>query len=295
MDSFGNLLNGIINGARSLLFEQSELAELTYGAFDIAVIALRQSTEETITITFPVGWRPDNQVMPGTHTYNKDQLIGRYQLLAFQQAPVNSLIQIVIITEAMLADIVRGVVLKYPQKLGAKRSIPMQVVLESAAIEDVHLRATDVLLNELSYKSPSEFAEEVKQLLGINLFECPAFHRYIEVKATRDIIIHNRGVANSTYVRKAASHARVQSGMLLPVNLQYLMQSYEACLQMTEWLEREMHERWYSPEFEARQRQNQLPLQSTPAPEQSAIQTAFSGEGQSVLNVPALEPPAGIG
>jgi hypothetical protein len=290
MENFGNLLNRIINGARALLFDQAELAELTYGAFDIAAAALRQSPEETITISFPVGWRADNQAMPGTRSYKKDGLIGRYQLLAFQQLPVNSLIQIVIITEAMLADIVRFIVLKYPQKLGVKRTLPMQMILESASLDDIHLRATDALLNELSYKSPSEFADEVKGLLGVNLLECPAFHRYVEIKATRDIFIHNRGVANSTYARKAASHARVQAGIELPVNIQYFMQSYEACLQLTEWLEKQMHDHWHSSEFEDRQRQYQLPLVPPPEPPPSPIQTHIPPE-EPVLRVPALEPP----
>jgi hypothetical protein len=125
----------------------------------------------------------------------------------------------------------------------------------------VHLRATDALLNELGYKSPAEFAESLQHLLSVNLLECPAFHRYMEVKATRDIHIHNRGVANDVYLRKAGSHARVRSGTSLPADIQYFLESYECCLQVADWLEGELHSRWHSSECEDRRApQPELPL-----------------------------------
>ncbi|MGH8604613.1 MAG: hypothetical protein ACREXR_18065, partial [Gammaproteobacteria bacterium] len=97
-------------------------------------------------------------------------------------------------------------------------------------LEDVHLCALDSLLNDLSYKSPKDFAESIDELLSINLLECPAFHRYMEVKVSRDIFIHNRGIANDVYVRKAASHVRVRSGMALPADTVYFLESYEYLL-----------------------------------------------------------------
>ncbi len=193
------------------------------------------------------------------------------------------------ISEALLADILRAVVDKQPQKLGAKRSVSMQLVLEAASIDEVHLRATDALLNELSYKSPSEFAEAMDGLLSIKLMECPASHKCIEIKASRDIFIHNEGLANDRYARKAASHGRVQSGMNLPVDIQYFLESYEACLQPTAWLQKEMHNRWHSSEYEdTRHPQLQLPSQVplTPPP-----QTLSGPPQMRALKEPLLAPP----
>jgi hypothetical protein len=157
----------------------------------------------------------------------------------------------------------------------------MHVVLESASIEDIHLRATDTLLNELSYKSPAEFAESMKELLSVNLLECPAFQRFVEMKATRDIYIHNQGIANDTYVRKSGPHVRVRAGMKLPVDIRYFMQSYESCLQLTEWLEKEMHERWNSSEYELyAQRQMKLQLEH--------VQAAPVLESRPSIEIPEL-------
>lgn len=267
--NLGNELNHVINGARASLFDQGELAQLTYGAFDIAARTLQETQQDDIEVTFPVGYRPDRTAINSTRKYGKEQLLLKYQFLAFHQLSVNAIVQLVTIVETMLGDVVRFAVTKYPQKLGGKRNVPISAVLQATSIEEVHLRATDALLNELGYKSPTEFAESFQQLLSVNLLECPAFHRYVELKATRDIFIHNRGVANEVYVRKAGSHARVSAGSTLPVDVTYFLESYEACLQLTEWLERELHELWHSTDYEDRHTsQPTLPLQ---APTNSAL------------------------
>lgn len=258
--NLGNQLNQIVRDARHAMFDQGELAQLTYGAFDIAAKSMQEMQQEEIEVSFPVGYRADRTAIPSTRTYRKDQLLSKYQFLAFHQLSVNALVQLVTLVETMLGDVVRAVVARYPQKLGGKRSLSIQTVLESTSLAEVHLRATDALLNELAYKSPTEFAESVQPLLSINLLECPAFHRFVEVKATRDIFVHNRGVANDVYVRKAGSHARVNAGMSLPVDIQYFLESYERCLQVADWLEAELHSHWHSSQYEDRENP-QLPLQ----------------------------------
>lgn len=249
------------------MFDQGELSQLTYGAFDIAARSMQAMEKEEIEVTFPIGYKPDKTPMQSSRTYRKEQLLSKYQFLAFHQLTVNALVQLITIVETMLGDVVRAVVLRYPQKLGGKRSISVQAVLESTSLEEVHLRATDALLNELAYQSPVEFAESMQKLLSVNLLECPAFHCYMEIKATRDIFIHNNGITNDVYTRKAGSHARVKSDMALPADIQYFLESYEHCLQIADWLEVEFHEQWHSSEYEDRNTsQIKLPVEPTTAP-----------------------------
>ena len=263
--NLGNELNRIVREARGSMFDQGELAQLTYGAFDIAARSMHESQDEEIQVTFPIGYKPDKTAIPTTRTYRKEQLLSKYQYLAFHQLTVNALVHLVTLVETMLGDVVRTVVRRYPQKLSGKRNLSIQAILESTSLEEVHIRATDALLNELAYKSPAEFAESIEPLLSVNLLECPAFHRYIEVKATRDIFIHNRGIANDVYVRKAGSHARFNSGMALPADINYFLESYEHCLQVADWLETELHNHWHSSEFEDRKNpQIEIPLTEEP-------------------------------
>lgn len=259
--NLGDQLYRIIGFAKASLFEQGELAQLTYGAFDIAVRNVQDLKQNEIELKYPVGYLPNRVPIEGTLKYQKEELLNRYKFLAFHQLSVNGLIKLVAIVEAMLGDIVRAVAVRYPEKLGGKRSVPLQVVLRATSMEDIHLQATDSLLNELSYKSPAEFAEALISLISINLMECPPFHKYIEIKATRDIHVHNRGVANDTYLRKAGTHSRVKAGTALPVDTQYFLESYEVCLQVSEWLEEHLHNIWHSSELEDyKTKQMQIPL-----------------------------------
>ncbi|MEA9748167.1 hypothetical protein VDF76_14350 [Xanthomonas campestris pv. raphani] len=250
--NLGDALNELVNGARAALFEQSELTQLTYLAFDLATGTLRQTDQESIEISFPVGYRADRTAIPSSRAYSPEELINKYTYLAVHQLSVNAIFQLVTIIEAMLTDVVRSVVVRYPQKLGNKRSVSIQAVLEASSLEEVHIKATDSFLNELSYKSPADFAEAAQYFLSINLLECPAFHHYLEVKASRDIFIHSRGVANEVYVRKSGTHARVTAGKNLPADTAYFLESLESCLQITEWLEIALHERWHCSHKEER-------------------------------------------
>lgn len=267
--SLGNKINQIIWDARASLFNQGELADLSYRALDTATKAVAELDQESIEIEYPIGWRADKTAISNKRVYQKDELQQRYRFLAFEQLPINGLVQLVTIVEAMLGDIVRAVVLKYPKKMGSKRTVSLEHVLEARSLEDVQVRAVDALLHDLSYRSPAEFSEAAKELISLNLLECPAFHCYMELKASRDIFIHNGGIANEIYVRKSGSHVRVRSGMRLPAGIEYFLESYESCLQLTEWLEEQLHEIWQSSDFDgrrARQLSLQLEQQTSAAP-----------------------------
>jgi hypothetical protein len=264
-EGIGNKLNGLIRNTMSSLFDQGELAQLTYSAFSVAAQFVKDSSEEDLTVQFPIGYTADKQTVEGKRVYKKEDLHRRYEFLARRQLPENGIINLITTMDALLGDLIRTVVLQYPKKIGGKRTLTLRAILEAKSIEEVHLRAADSLLNEMTYKSPLEFAHTAEEILSINLLECPAYHKYIELKATRDIVVHNRGVANEIYIRKAASHARVSSGDVVPVTESYYLESYEACLQLTEWLETQLHQHWHSSDFETRQSQTALQLEGSTA------------------------------
>ena len=132
--NIGNTLYRLTSEARHSLFNQGELAQLTYGAFDVVANNVTSSPNEVIEISFPVGYRPDRTSILSTRKYQKAEMLSRYQFLAFQQLPINGLVQLVTIIEVLLGDVVRTVITRYPQKLGSKRSISLQVVLEAKTL-----------------------------------------------------------------------------------------------------------------------------------------------------------------
>ena len=250
MSDIGNELYQRSVLAKNALFLQGELAQLTYLSYEETVKRIEEGKEEEIEISYPVGYRPDKSVIPGTHKYSKKELIDKYAFLGNHQLAINGVYQLVTIMESVLSDLLAIVLKKFPQKIGAKRSIRSSVVLAATSIEEVHIKTIEAVLNELAYKSPKDFAVEFEQLMSINLLECSAYHKYIEIKATRDIYIHNNGNANETYISKSDSHSRVKAGEFLPINTVYFLESFESCIQVTEWLEKNLHEIWHSSDFE---------------------------------------------
>lgn len=249
--TLGNKIYKIINETKKAFFKLGELAQLSYSSFETSAKNIRDSSEEQFILEYPIGCHASGSVMMGKRNYSKSGLIEHYSSLAKDALPLTAIYQLVTGMETMLAELVGAIISEYPKKLSGKKKIELSSVLESESIEAIHSIAIDSLLYELSYKSPKDFAEEIKLIMNVNLLEVPAFHQYIEVKATRDIYIHNRGIANAIYIEKAGSRARVKRNHALPVTINYFLQAYEACLQISETLCDELHKNWESSEYEA--------------------------------------------
>ncbi len=259
----GNELNRIVQDTVFAIFTQGELAQLSHSSFSNSSQMIRDGADEEIEISYPIGYKPTKEPMMGTHTYGKEQLIQRFDYLTHTQIATNGIYQLAMLVEAMLSDIVRKIVLAYPGKLGSKKQVGLASVLKANSLEELRYQATNSLINELSYKSPRDFAVEVKKFTSVNLLECPAYHIYMEMKATRDGLIHNRGIANEIYESKAGSHARVKAGTELPINQIYFLEVYESCLQLLEWLEEKLHKTWHSSERHERKKiKNEKPPES---------------------------------
>lgn len=257
METFGDKLFNRVTIARHGLFQQSEFAELTYQAFFKYVLLINGSEDQEIEVTFPIGYKPDNTAINATQKYSKDFLSEKYKFLALTQLPINGIYQLVTTIEAMFCDILRLTLIEFPQKISNKRKLDFEIVLEAKSLDEIKFSLVNLVINELSYKSPKDFAEEFNKYVGINLLENPIFHKYIELKATRDIYIHNQGIANDIYLTKAETLSRVKSGQLLHVDIQYYLQSYECCLQLTEFLEEKLNKIWPSLEFQKSKTENQ--------------------------------------
>lgn len=256
MESIGDRLYKRIANARTKLFLQGEIAQLTYQSFVKYIEVINEIQDKEINITYPIGYRPDNTTIDSTISYTKENLISRYQFLGFTQLPINGIYQLVTTIEVLLGDILRDTLIEFPAKISNKRKLDFEIVLEAVSLEEIKIALVNTIINELSYKSPKDFAEEFFKYVGVNLFEKPTFHKYIELKATRDIYVHNQGMANEIYLTKADRLARVKSGQYLTVDIQYFLQSYECCIQITEILEEALNRIWPSLEYQKSKTQN---------------------------------------
>lgn len=156
----------------------------------------------------------------------------------------------------MLGDILKDTLIQFPAKISNKKKLDYELVLSAKSLDDIKLAVVNSIINELAYKTPREYGEEFKKYVGIKLLEQLIYHRYIKLKATRDIYIDNQGVANDIYTTKADRLSRVKSGQFLPVDIQYFLQSYENCIQLIEILEEELNNIWPSLKYQKSKTQN---------------------------------------
>ncbi len=98
--------------------------------------------------------------------------------------------------------------------------IDVSEIIDSNSREDL---ISGIILKELTslfYASPALQIEYFQSVTGVSISK-ELTDQWLEIKATRDIIVHNSGIANSVYLRKADSLVRAKDGELLPIDEKY--------------------------------------------------------------------------
>ncbi len=114
----------------------------------------------------------------------------------------------------------------YPQSLGAK-AVSFKTVLDAPDKEAVTLYIVDKELNEISYKQPSDWFEYLEKKVKL---DCPTqdeISQIGEAKASRDILVHNGGITNQVYLKKAGKFARFNDGQRLEIPEHYHRQTWQ--------------------------------------------------------------------
>lgn len=129
--------------------------------------------------------------------------------------------------EAYLFEVLHIVISTYPKKLTLSikgveisRDIPLDLLLNANNLNDIMDKVIERRLNEASYASPKEYLEYLGKIIGIDTKD-PAFLDYIEIKATRDLIIHNSGVINEIYISKSGPQKRGDIGQTILIDAMY--------------------------------------------------------------------------
>lgn len=123
-------------------------------------------------------------------------------------------------------DLLRLWLLVYPESL-ARKQIEFRTVLQSADKAAITLAVVDKELNELKYKRVSEWFEYLDKLVHLGAPTAEEIGRLSEMKAARDVLVHNKGLANATYEAKAGAFARFQVGEMLEIDERYHRESWQ--------------------------------------------------------------------
>jgi hypothetical protein len=129
--------------------------------------------------------------------------------------------------ESFLFETLRLVLIAYPHKLKINvkgleidRSVPLDSLLGKDDLQAVLEEIIESRIVSISYANPKTYLQFVGKLAGIDV-EDTAFEEYLEIKATRDLLIHNAGIANALYLSKAGGKGRAAIGARVDLDQRY--------------------------------------------------------------------------
>jgi len=127
----------------------------------------------------------------------------------------------------------------FPEKLAfnvegkdIEKNVPLNTVLKATSIDEILDSVIRRKLLLVFYGSPERYFDYVQSVLSIEI-ENELKESFAEVKAARDIIIHNSGIANEVYLLKARKKARADIGEHLPIDEAYFKSTIQMMKKLT--------------------------------------------------------------
>jgi hypothetical protein len=131
--------------------------------------------------------------------------------------------------EDFVFELLRSWLSAYPAGIPNKDKKPVDLAMvidapDKAAIIEVVI---DRELNALKYERPAAWFKYLKDRVKLGCPTDEQIERLTEVKASRDILAHNRGIVNETYIQKAGARARYKAGQRLEIPEPYLRETWQ--------------------------------------------------------------------
>lgn len=128
--------------------------------------------------------------------------------------------------EDFVFKLLRLWLLAFPQRL-EKKLFPASILFEAHDLEEAKAALVERELHELAYKKVRDWFAYLDGLVHLDHPTPDEIDRLTEIKATRDVLVHNRGIANVLYDDRASERKRCRAGEVLDLPESYHRQSWE--------------------------------------------------------------------
>jgi hypothetical protein len=200
------------------------------------VLADLNSTHDYYTDT-KIAWRIVHKVVQAGHTFSirntttgtvttQAELASKAQRYVTEQLAEATFQQFVSIFENFFLDLLRLWLMSYPQSLSGKK-VDFQVVLDAPDKDAITLLVVNKELNEILYDRPLGWFKYLEDRAKLGCPTPDEIDRIAEAKASRDVLVHNRGVASRTYESKAGRFARYKDGERIDIPEHYHRETWE--------------------------------------------------------------------
>jgi len=114
----------------------------------------------------------------------------------------------------------------FPQTLEGKK-VDAGVIFSASTLEEVRQQIIDRHILDLAYGKLSDVLGNLKALVNIKRPRKDEIEKLTEIKASRDVLEHNHGIANAIYVEKAGAKKRFADGERLEIDEPYHLESWQ--------------------------------------------------------------------
>lgn len=93
-------------------------------------------------------------------------------------------------------------------------------IIDAASRDELIERVIEREMQAVFYSRPAAYFVYLERVIGTTCKE-DLRNEWIEIKATRDIIVHNLSIVNDTYLQKSGGKARTTLGTVIPFDKSY--------------------------------------------------------------------------
>lgn len=158
--------------------------------------------------------------------FDQHALLGKMQSYVADYLRVSTFLHFISLFEDFFFDLLRLWLTAHPHSL-SRRQVDLGTILQVGDTNLILQSVIDRELNSLKYEKLADWFVYLDKLVHLG---CPApadIEALAEIKASRDILTHNRGLVNPIYLAKAGSKARFQDGERLELPEQYHRASWQ--------------------------------------------------------------------
>lgn len=158
--------------------------------------------------------------------------------------------------EHFFANTVSTALRLYPGKMGG-HTFRLTEILAVSSTDELVDRAASATMHELMYEKPLDYLAGLCNILSIEKQSLETdWPKFVELKARRDLGVHNDWIVNAIYLRKVKEarleHAPLPGVRLIP-DFQYLTQSIQLCDTLVGAIANLLGEKWIPIAKEIRQ------------------------------------------
>ena len=174
---------------------------------------------------------PGKQGRVGVAKRNATELSVLFKRYAHEELFANLLVTAVSRFEFYLSGVIAEFLRRSPKKLNlgpkggdSAKTISLQLAVDADSLEDLYEEIIELRIQSVFYAEPKEYCTYFNAVTELGVPE-KTLQPFFEIKASRDLVVHNSLLVNELYKKKAGELSRGEIGDQLKIKKDYFDKS----------------------------------------------------------------------